>query len=101
MPPSILPYIVALVIQSLVIYGIGEIRRGIFLVIQDSEKPQPYQIIHRGISTLYYLAWLGLVISVLGALAVVSANIEHQQRMQRWQSERNDSPPGLYVTPGK
>src|SRR5690554_3691053 len=96
---AIFGYFVALVIQSIYIYAIGEVRGGLFLLTRDEQAAPAHRVIYRGVSVLYYMAWLGLVITVLGTCAAVSSNIEQQQRFQRWQSERPNSAPEVRMTP--
>lgn len=55
---------IGIIVQSIYIYALGEIRYGLELLIKESENPKPYRILLKGVSVFYTLAWVGLVITV-------------------------------------
>jgi len=77
-----LAMVVAITVQVICILALKDVRVGTNQLLADNDPNGPFKILHRGVSWLYYLSWMGLIVTLLWVGSFISATMETQRRMK-------------------
>lgn len=89
---NFLTLVIAVVVQVVYILALKDIRVGTNKLLADNDPNGPFKTLHKGVTSLYYMAWIGLIITLLGLCAAVSSTLDTQRRMKAIYDSNPSSP---------
>lgn len=87
-----LAIVIAITVQVIYILALKDIRVGTNQLLADNDPNGPFKIMHRGVSWLYYLSWVGLVVTLLWVGSFISVTMETQRRINAFSDRTYPEP---------